>query len=210
VAIRGPHHRDLGPDAVQADGGVRHQALDLPLAFQFHAELGEERDGGVQVVDDDPDVVHPLNGQVRQHTDAASRQPGAEGTDGSVGLTVTPIDSVTLSDAYDAGERAPTRRSGRLATPRRSPVEARRLVSLRAASRARLPGIRGEVIDGDVADYHHKGGRSRPGPGWFSAVGWVLLLAGPRLARHRGPRPAAVRGLVPSGTSGWRQSPGRA
>src|SRR5690348_6795432 len=70
------------------------------------------------------------------------------------------------------------RRSGRLATPRRSPVEARRLVSLRAASRARHPGIRGEVIDGDVADYHHKGGRSRPGPGWFSAVGWVLLLAG--------------------------------
>jgi len=37
------------------------------------------------------------------------------------------------------------------------------LVSLRAASRARLPGIRGEVIDGDVADYHHNGGRARPG-----------------------------------------------
>jgi len=46
---------------------------------------------------------------------------------------------------------------------------------VRAASRARLPGIRGEVIDGDVADYHHKGGRSRPGPGWFSAAGWVLI-----------------------------------
>jgi hypothetical protein len=37
------------------------------------------------------------------------------------------------------------------------------LVFLRAASRARLPGIRGEVSDGDVADYHHNGGRSRPG-----------------------------------------------
>jgi hypothetical protein len=109
----GPHHRDLGPDAVQADGAVRPQALDLPLAFQLHAELGEERDGGVQVVDDDTDVVHPLNGHVRQHTDAASRQPGAEGTGGSVGLTVTPTDSVTLSDAYDAGERARTRRYGR-------------------------------------------------------------------------------------------------
>src|SRR5690348_13965144 len=42
-----PHHRDLGPDAVQADGAVRHQAFDLPLAFQLHAELSEEGDGGV-------------------------------------------------------------------------------------------------------------------------------------------------------------------
>jgi hypothetical protein len=40
---------------------------------------------------------------------AASRQSGAEGTDGPVGIKVMPIDSVTLSDAYDAGERAPTR-----------------------------------------------------------------------------------------------------
>jgi len=119
VAVRGPHHRDLAPDAVQADGAVRPQALDLPLAFQLHAELGEERDGGVQVVDDDPDVVHPLNGHVRQHTDAASRQPGAEGTDGSAGLTVTPIDSVTLSDAYDAGERAPSRSARQLAAESR-------------------------------------------------------------------------------------------
>ena len=37
-----------------------------------------------------------------------SRQPGAEGTDGSVGLKVMPIDSVTMSDTYSAGERAPT------------------------------------------------------------------------------------------------------
>src|SRR5208283_4932320 len=33
----------------------------LPLAFQFHPELGEERDSRVQVVDDDGDVVHPMN-----------------------------------------------------------------------------------------------------------------------------------------------------
>jgi hypothetical protein len=46
---------------------------------------------------------------------AASRQSGAEGTDGSVGLKVMPIDSVTISDAHDPGECAPTRRSGRLA-----------------------------------------------------------------------------------------------
>jgi hypothetical protein len=36
---------------------------------------------------------------------AASRPSGAEGTGGPVGLEVMPIDSVTLSDAYDPGER---------------------------------------------------------------------------------------------------------
>jgi hypothetical protein len=39
---------------------------------------------------------------------AASRQPGAEGTGGSVDLKVMPIDPVTISDAHDPGERAPT------------------------------------------------------------------------------------------------------
>jgi len=61
VAVRGPHHRDLAPDAVESDGAVRPKAFDLPLAFQFHPELGEERDSRAQVVDDDGDVVHPLN-----------------------------------------------------------------------------------------------------------------------------------------------------
>jgi hypothetical protein len=37
---------------------------------------------------------------------AASRQSGVEGTDGSVGLKVMPIDSVTISDSHDPGERA--------------------------------------------------------------------------------------------------------
>jgi hypothetical protein len=109
VAVRGPHHRDLAPDAVESDGAVRNEAFDLSLAFQFHAELGEERDGGVQVVDDDGDVVHPLNGHVSEHMTAASRQCGAEGPGGSVGLEVLPFDSVTLSDGHDPGERAPTR-----------------------------------------------------------------------------------------------------
>jgi hypothetical protein len=44
-----------------------HSPYDLSLAFRFQAELGEECDGGVQIVDDDGDVVHPLNGHVRQH-----------------------------------------------------------------------------------------------------------------------------------------------
>jgi hypothetical protein len=76
VAIRGPHHRDIAPDAVESDGAVRPKAFDLPLAFQLHAELGEERDSRVQVVNDDGDVVHPLNGHVSDHKPAVSRPSG--------------------------------------------------------------------------------------------------------------------------------------
>ena len=64
VAVRGPHHRDVASDAVESDGAVREEAFDRRLAFQLHAEFGEERDSGVQVVDDDGDVVHPLNSHV--------------------------------------------------------------------------------------------------------------------------------------------------
>src|SRR6266508_2348344 len=76
MAVGGPHHRDVAPDAVESDGAVRPKAFDLPLAFQLHAELGEERDSRVQVVDDDGDVVHPLNGHLSEHKAAASRRSG--------------------------------------------------------------------------------------------------------------------------------------
>src|SRR5438132_5946128 len=72
VAVRGPHHRDVAPDAVESDGAVRPKAFDLPHAFQLHAELAEERDSRVQVVDDDGDVVHPLNGHVSEDKDGGS------------------------------------------------------------------------------------------------------------------------------------------
>jgi hypothetical protein len=75
VAVRGPHHRDLAADAVEPDGAVRPRPFDLPLAVQFHAELGEERDGGIQVVDDDGDVVHPLNGHVFEPKQRRAERP---------------------------------------------------------------------------------------------------------------------------------------
>jgi glycosyltransferase involved in cell wall biosynthesis len=79
VAVRSPHHCDLAPDTVESDGAVRPEAFDLSLAFQLHAELGEECHGGVQVVDDDGDVVHPLNAHARQHMATTSRQSGVGG-----------------------------------------------------------------------------------------------------------------------------------
>ena len=60
VAVRGPHHRDVAADAVEADGAVRPQAFDLRLAFELHTELYEKRNCSLKVVDDDADVVHPL------------------------------------------------------------------------------------------------------------------------------------------------------
>jgi hypothetical protein len=50
--------------------------------LQFHAGLGEERDSGVQVADDDGNVVHPLDSHAAQHRIAASCQAGAEETRG--------------------------------------------------------------------------------------------------------------------------------
>src|SRR5215510_12071807 len=79
VAVRGPHHRDVAPDAFESDGAVRPKAFDLSLAFQLHAELGEERDGGIQVFNDDGDVVHPLNGHVFEHKQRRAAGRAEEG-----------------------------------------------------------------------------------------------------------------------------------
>src|SRR5919205_950979 len=66
LAVRGPHHGDVGTDAVEPDGAVHPRPLDLRLALQLHAELGEERLGRLEVLDDDENVVHPEKRHVPQ------------------------------------------------------------------------------------------------------------------------------------------------
>ena len=66
MAVRGPHHGDVGADALEPDDAVHRIPLDLGLALELHAELGEERLGGLDVLDDDEDVVHPLKGHKRR------------------------------------------------------------------------------------------------------------------------------------------------
>jgi hypothetical protein len=61
VAVRGSHHGDVGTDVVEPDGLVHPRPLDRRLAFQLHTELGEERFGSLEVLDDDEHVVHSLN-----------------------------------------------------------------------------------------------------------------------------------------------------
>src|SRR5216110_3677321 len=60
VAVRGPHHGDVGTDVVEPDDAVHPTPLDRRLAFQLHTEFGEERFGSLEVVDNDENVVHPL------------------------------------------------------------------------------------------------------------------------------------------------------
>src|SRR5438270_3706631 len=61
VAVRGPHHGDVGTDVAEPDDAVHPTPLDRRLAFQLHTEFGEERFGSLEVVDNDENVVHPLN-----------------------------------------------------------------------------------------------------------------------------------------------------
>jgi hypothetical protein len=56
-----PDHRDVTADALESGALVGEETLDLRPALQLHTEFHEERDGGIHVLDDDADVVHPLN-----------------------------------------------------------------------------------------------------------------------------------------------------
>jgi hypothetical protein len=60
VAVRGPHHGDVGTDVVEPDDLIHPRPLVRRLAFQLHTEFGEERFGGLEVLDNDENVVHPL------------------------------------------------------------------------------------------------------------------------------------------------------
>ena len=61
VGLRGAHHRDVDPYAVETVDTVHPGSLDQRRALQLHTEFDEERDGSLKVVDDDADVVHPLD-----------------------------------------------------------------------------------------------------------------------------------------------------
>jgi hypothetical protein len=61
VAVRGLHHRELHPDALEPHHAVDPTALDQPLALQLESELGEEGRRGREVVDHDAHVLHALD-----------------------------------------------------------------------------------------------------------------------------------------------------
>ena len=59
LTVRGPHHDDLAPDAVDAHQPVDGLTLHDGPALHLQADRTEEGDRGLEVVDDDEDVVHP-------------------------------------------------------------------------------------------------------------------------------------------------------
>ena len=65
VAVGGVHHREVATHAVDRDDAVHHRPFDLRPGSEFQAEGGKEGDGGVEVVDDDGHVVHPLDRHAR-------------------------------------------------------------------------------------------------------------------------------------------------
>jgi hypothetical protein len=61
VAIRGLQERDLCPDAVEPHDAVHPAALDPPASVQLESKFDEELGRGREVVNHDPDVIHPLD-----------------------------------------------------------------------------------------------------------------------------------------------------
>lgn len=64
VTIRRPQHRKGGPDILEPDETADQRPLDSLLAFKLEAQLEEERLDGFEIVDNDEDVVHPLDRHV--------------------------------------------------------------------------------------------------------------------------------------------------
>jgi len=64
VPIRGPHHHDVDTNPFDPVDAIDPRALDRRPAFDGHAERGEEIDRGLEVFDDDDDVVQPLDRHV--------------------------------------------------------------------------------------------------------------------------------------------------
>jgi hypothetical protein len=68
VAVRGPHHCDVDSDVVEPDDTVHPTSLDWRLALQLHTKFDKERSSSLKVVDNDADVVHPLNRHTPEHS----------------------------------------------------------------------------------------------------------------------------------------------
>lgn len=77
VAVRGPHDGDVRSDAVQPDELVHPFTLDCCLALQFQAQFDEERDSSREILDDNADLIHPVDRHAKQSRFAplASKQP---------------------------------------------------------------------------------------------------------------------------------------
>jgi hypothetical protein len=89
VAVRSPQHGDVDSDVGEPDDTVHPRSLDRPLALQLHTKFDKERNSSLKVVENDGDVVHPLN---RHITSIGSDGRGAWTGLGGVEASVSTMD----------------------------------------------------------------------------------------------------------------------
>src|SRR5262245_50188994 len=73
VAVRGPHHDDVGSDALQPEDAVHPGPLDRRLALHFQAKLGKEGDGRCEVFENNAHVVHAPKSHGPEHKTESGR-----------------------------------------------------------------------------------------------------------------------------------------
>ena len=110
VAVRGPHHGDVGTNVVEPDDAVHPTPLERRLALQLHTEFGEERFGGLEVVDNDENVVHPLN----RHSGGGHLQAGE--------VLQPPLSPEPLTHPPERARRRPAYNLPARAVPARGPA----------------------------------------------------------------------------------------
>src|SRR5262245_57556018 len=64
VSIRGPHHCDVDSGAVESDDAIHPTSLDYHLALQLQTKCDKEGDSRLEVLENNADVVHPLDRHV--------------------------------------------------------------------------------------------------------------------------------------------------
>ena len=60
LPIGSPHHREGGPDILEADQSADQRPFDGCLAFERKPQFDEERLDGLKIVNNDQYVVHPF------------------------------------------------------------------------------------------------------------------------------------------------------
>jgi hypothetical protein len=61
LSVGSPHHRQGGADVWKPDQLSDQRAFDYRLSLELKSQCDEERLGGLEIVDDEEDVVHPLD-----------------------------------------------------------------------------------------------------------------------------------------------------
>src|SRR5919106_6817810 len=112
VTVGRPHECDLDSNLIESDDAVHPVALDgCRATVQLHAELDEEGDSSFEVVDDDTDMVHPLDRHVADPRVCTSRVIADASTPSLSASTVRPATSDHVHIRRSRARRGATRTS---------------------------------------------------------------------------------------------------